>query len=162
MYALIKLFAPYLLVLAIGGAAGGWLTYKVMSYRHGEALVALAAAHKKAQEDLTTKLVAECEQAKRITADEAREVSGKLDELDRRYRDLVRLRGKACVPVALPATATASADDAAGDWTQLAGPYGLAAESLYDIAYDGDRARVKLATCQSFIRKTWSAHGQQI
>ena len=108
---------------------------------------------KTALERQMIEMVAKCEEDKKLTEVLDNEQLQKISALSKQLSNTKRLYATKCnVPVADPA----SLNNAATRAGQPVRPNGVNTESLLDIAADGERYRLTLASCQDFVRKVWS------
>lgn len=114
----------------------------------------------KQQIELSTQaksLIAECQKDKQLTTDISNDYETKLSALNHQL-DTLRLQPSTCISVSTasgPARHTGSTRI-----PKLSGQNGVASTTLYSYAGEAEKYRLQLISCQSFVKKVWTARGQ--
>lgn len=106
------------------------------------------SALENALKEQETALIAQCDKDKATTARIDNDQLQKINDLSKRLSSLKRLHSARCVPVANSASSNNGSTAKAG----IAGTHGVTAESLYDLASEGEKYAITLESCQDFIR----------
>lgn len=137
---LIKYWMPITAALGAFGVSYGIhnITSAISEYRHNAALAAQEQA-----------LNASCAKSQQITSEVSNDYQSQIAALNRRVRELKRVRPDRCVPIADPA----GGRDGPASPGEHGRAHGIDAGALYDFAADGEAYRLQLIACQAFIRK---------
>lgn len=102
-------------------------------------------------------MTAQCNKEKAITTEVSHAYQTELASLNRRLSDARRLHARSCVVVTGAAAGhdgAASSGKSAGSGVKGNRP--VAAETLIDLFGEGEKYRLQLWSCQTFIKRTWA------
>jgi len=130
----------YAILFAITAAFGsGWYIRGMKAHSDTKAAVNVAISLERGA----------CKDAMAITTKVGVEYETKISRLNGKLR-AIRLRPAICVPLA---SSTASGDNASAGRNQLAGTHGIDAGQLLEFAGDAESYRIRLISCQDFVRQ---------
>lgn len=116
------------------------------------------ADHAQALAEQSDTLIKQCNADKAITTEVSHDYQTQIADLNARLSQLDSMCGttRVTVPAAKPATGRYGP---AGN-CQPAGTHGVANSALYSLAGEGEKYRLQLIACQSFVTKTWAEHAR--
>ena len=100
--------------------------------------------------------VENCKKDQAITQGVSHDYQQKLDDLGRKLADAKRLYSTRCI---MPTARAASGRNEETGANLPAGSDAVAAESVIELAGEGEQYRLQLIACQRFITETWGAKG---